>query len=179
MGEPDEDVFQLRIPNLEIRKIFTKQIYTWFQETAEQDGTTLQAFCEAFQNGDAAAIEEQFNDYLWNTISIRDIAVKGKKENFCHGILLGLLRYKESWNVSSNEEAGEGYSDIVVEIGKERIGIVIELKYPKDGNLEKGCKEALAQIEENHYEELLRNNGMRTILKYGIACYKKYCKVMR
>ena len=105
--------------------------------------------------------------------------MKGKKENFYHGILLGLLRYKESWDVTSNEETGEGYSDIVVEIGKERIGIVIELKYPQDGNLEKGCKEALAQIEENHYEEVLRNNGMRTILKYGIACYKKHCMVMR
>ena len=178
-GEPDGDVFQLRIPNLEIRKIFTRQIYTWFQEAAERDGATLQAFCEAFQNGDAVAIEEQFNDYLWNTISIRDIAVRGKKENFYHGILLGLLRYKESWAVSSNQESGEGYSDILVEIGKERIGIVIELKYPKDGNLEKGCLEALEQIEDKHYEEVLRNNGMRTILKYGIACYKKHCKVMR
>ena len=89
------------------------------------------------------------------------------------------MRYKESWAVSSNEESGEGYSDIVVEIGKERIGIIVELKYPKDGNLEKGCREALEQIEKNDYEEVLRNNGMRTILKYGIACHKKQCKVIK
>ena len=178
-GEPDGDVFGLKIPNLEIRKIFTKQICTWFQESAVQDGTTLNVFCEAFQKGDAAGIEAQFNEYLWNTISIRDTFVKGEKENFYHGILLGLLRYKESWAVSSNRESGDGYSDIVIEIGKGRVGIIIELKYAKDGNLEKGCVEALEQIEKNNYEEELRNNGMRTILRYGIACYKKHCKVLK
>lgn len=176
-GEPDGDVYQLKIPNLEIRKIFTRQIYTWFQETAEQDGATLEDFCRAFQEGDADRVERQFNKYLWDTISIRDSFVKGKKENFYHGILLGLLSYKESWAVSSNKESGDGYSDISVEIGDERIGIIIEVKYPGDGNLEKGCEEALAQIEKNGYEEVLRGNGMQTILKYGIACYKKHCKV--
>ena len=178
-GEAKEDVFRLRIPNLGIQKIFIRQIYTWFQETAEADGTTLSAFCEAFQNGDAAGVEKQLNAYLWNTISIRDTFVRGKKENFYHGILLGLLRYKENWAVSSNRESGEGYSDIIVEAGRERMGIIIELKYPGDGNLDKGCDEALKQIEKNDYEEVLRNNGMKTILKYGIACYKKQCKVVK
>lgn len=178
-GEAKEDVFCLRIPNLGIRKIFIRQIYTCFQESAEADGTTLSAFCDAFQNGDAAGVEKQLNTYLWNTISIRDTFVKGKKENFYHGILLGLLRYKENWAVSSNRESGEGYSDIMVEAGRERIGIIIELKYPGDGNLDRGCDEALKQIEKNDYEEVLRNNGMKIILKYGIACYKKQCKVVK
>ena len=178
-GQVDEDVYLLKIPNLEIRKIFTKQIYEWFQESAEADGDTLNAFCEAFRTGDVEGIEKQFHEYLWNTISIRDTFVKGKKENFYHGILLGLLSYKASWAVSSNRESGEGYSDIAVEIGRERVGIIIEVKYCKDGNLEKGCAEALKQIEDNHYEEVLRENGMQTILKYGIACYKKLCKVVQ
>lgn len=177
-GESEGDVFDLKIPNLEIRKIFTQQIYTWFQETAKADGTTLNAFCEAFRNGDAVGIEEQLNDYLWNTISIRDTFIKGKKENFYHGILLGLLKFKESWAVSSNQESGEGYSDISIEIGRERVGIIIEVKYAGDGNLDRACMEALKQIEDNDYEETLRNDGMQTILKYGIACYKKQCKVV-
>ena len=179
MGRPAGDVYKLKIPNLEIRRIFTKQIYEWFQESAEADGDTLNAFCEAFRTGDVAGIEKQFHEYLWNTISIRDTFVKGKKENFYHGILLGLLSYKASWAVSSNRESGEGYSDIVVEVGRERLGIIIEVKYSEDGNLEKGCAEALRQIEDNDYEEVLRENGMQTILKYGIACYKKLCKVVQ
>lgn len=178
-GEADGDIYSLKIPNLEIRKIFTQQIYSWFQETAQKDGSTLKAFCEAFRSGDVNNIERQFNDYLWNTISIRDTFVKGKKENFYHGILLGLLRYKEDWAVSSNRESGDGYSDIAVEIGEDRIGIIIEVKYADDGNLEKACAEALNQIEENHYEEELRRCGMKTVLKYGIACYKKHCKVVQ
>ncbi|MBO4976925.1 MAG: AAA family ATPase [Lachnospiraceae bacterium] len=178
-GEPDGDIFCLKIPNLEIRKIFTKQIYTWFQETVQADGSTLDAFCEAFRKGDAAGIEKQFNEYLWNTISIRDTFVKAKKENFYHGILLGLLSYKESWAVSSNRESGEGYSDIVIEIGEERLGIIIELKYAEDGKLEQGCSRALEQIEMQRYEEVLLNDGMQKVLKYGIACCKKRCKVVK
>ena len=176
-GEARDDFFQLKIPNLEIRKIFIRQIYAWFQETAEQDGASLSAFCEAFRNGEAAVVEQRFNEYLWNTISIRDTFVKGKKENFYHGILLGLLSYKESWSVASNRETGDGYSDITVEIGDGRIGIIIEVKYAEDGNLEASCEEALKQIEERHYEEALLNNGMQKIIKYGIACCKKRCKV--
>lgn len=88
------------------------------------------------------------------------------------------MRYKESWAVSSNRESGEGYSDIVIEIGRERVGIIIEVKYAGDGNLDKGCIEALKQIEDNDYEETLRNDGIQTILKYGIACHKKRCKVV-
>ena len=178
-GKPEGDVFRLRIPNLGIRKVFVQQIYQWFQETAEADGTTLNAFCEAFEKGDVAGIERQFNDYLWSTISIRDTFVKSKKENFYHGILLGLLRYKENWAVSSNRESGEGFSDIVIETDRERIGMIIEVKYADDGKLDKACAEALNQIEDNDYEEVLRSNGMRTILKYGIACYKKHCKVVK
>lgn len=177
-GKGTGDNLMLAIPNQEIRKIFESQILKWFHETVRKDGATLNTFCETFQRGDAAGIEEQFNDYLWNTISIRDTAVKGKKENFYHGILLGLLRYKENWELSSNQESGDGYSDIIIKTGKERIGIIIEVKYAKNGNLEKECADALEQIETNNYQEELKNSGMQTILKYGIACYKKRCMVM-
>lgn len=178
-GKPDGDVFQLRIPNMEIRKIFTTQIYKWFQESAEKDGETLNAFCEALKNGDAPEVERRFHEYLKKTISIRDTSVrKSKKENFYHGILLGLCAYKDSWAVSSNRESGDGYSDILIEDVDSDIGIMIEVKYPENENLEAGCAGALEQVEKRNYEEVLRDDGMTTILKYGIACYKKRCKVV-
>lgn len=178
-GKADGEKIKLVIPNEEIRLIYKKQILDWFQSTIRKDGVTLNAFCEAFKDGNAAGVEAQFRSYLKKTISIRDTFVKKeKKENFYHGILVGLLGYKDSWGVSSNKESGEGYSDILVEIEDEDIGIVIELKYADDGDLEAGCRKALAQIEANNYEERLHDLGMDNILKYGIACYKKRCKVM-
>ena len=178
-GKADGEKIKLVIPNEEIRMIYKKQILDWFQSTIRKDGVTLNAFCEAFKDGNAAGVEAQFRSYLKKTISIRDTFVrKEKKENFYHGILVGLLGYKDSWGVSSNKESGEGYSDILVEIEDEDIGIVIELKYADDGDLEAGCRKALAQIEANNYEERLHDLGMDNILKYGLACYKKRCKVM-
>lgn len=178
-GKPNGDEFQLVIPNLEIRKVFTKQIFAWFQNTVQKDGAALNAFCEAFQSGDVVGVEKQLNAYLKKTISIRDTFVrKQTKENFYHGILLGLLGFKDTWGISSNKESGEGYSDILVEIEDQEIGIVVEVKYSDEADLEAGCKKALDQIEKMGYEEKLRDVGMNTILKYGIACYKKKCKVM-
>ena len=136
-----------------------------------------EAFCEAFLEQNLEKIEEIFSDYLWNTISIRDTA-SSKKENFYHGILLGLLGYKSNWLVKSNAESGLGYSDILVEVPKNRTGIVIELKYAEDGNMDAACEKALRQIEDRDYAAKLKDDGMRNIIKYGIACYKNNCKVM-
>ena len=178
-GEPDGDIFSLVIPNQEVRKIFTKQITDWFRDTAKKDGAALNAFCEAFENGDADEVEKQFNSYLRKTISIRDTFVKkDRKENFYHGILLGLLGFKGNWNVWSNRESGEGYSDILVEIEDKDMGIVVEVKYSDDENLEAGCKQALKQIEDKNYVQELQELGLNHILKFGIACYKKRCKVI-
>ena len=125
-------------------------------------------------------MEKQFNAYLEKTVGIRDtFARKETKENFYHGILLGILGFKNDWYVSSNREAGIGYSDIQVEIEKEKTGIVIEVKYAHDEDMETLCREALKQIEEKGYADRLYKDGMRTVLKYGIACYRKECKVMK
>ena len=179
-GEPDGKKLKLAIPNTEVRNIFIEQISEWFQDTARKDGATLDAFCDAFKNGDAAKAEAQFQAYLKKTISIRDTFVKKeRKENFYHGILVGLFGYKDSWDISSNQESGEGYTDILVEIEDEDIGIVIEVKYADNGDLEAACREAVEQIEIKDYDEQLRDNGMERILKYGVACYKKRCMVMK
>lgn len=143
-----------------------------------KDTPKLDAFCNAFREGDAAAIESQFNAWLRQTISVRDTGVqKNKKEHFYHGILLGLLSHREDWDLDSNAESGEGYSDILIEIPEEETGIVIEIKYADGGSLENGCRKAFAQIEEKNYIDRLLQDGMKTILKYGIACWKKSCMV--
>ena len=169
--------YRLAIPNNEIRELFISQIREWFRDVSRKDGETLNQFCEAFPDQNPKKIEEIFSDYLWNTISIRDTA-SSKKENFYHGILLGLWGYKSNWLVKSNAESGFGYSDILVEVPKNRTGIVIELKYAEDGNMDAACEKALQQIEDRDYAAKLKDDGMRNIIKYGIACYKKNCKVM-
>ena len=176
-GRAGEDQYRLVIPNREIRKLFIKQIREWFRDVSRKDGETLNQFCEAFPEQNPEKIEEIFSDYLWNTISIRDTATT-KKENFYHGILLGLLGYKSNWLVKSNAESGIGYSDILVEVPKNRTGVVIELKYAEDGNMDAACEKALQQIEDRDYAAKLKDDGMRNIIKYGIACYKKNCKVV-
>ena len=177
-GRSGEEEYLLAIPNQEIRKIFQEQVMEWFQENARKDRLGLKEFCSAFARGDGETVEKQFTTYLKKTISIRDTSVrKGKKENFYHGILLGLLSSREDWDVDSNGEAGEGYSDIQVEIEEESIGIVIEVKYVEGPGLETGCREALEQIERKQYDMRLREDGMNTIFKYGIACQRKSCKV--
>lgn len=178
-GTPDESGFQLAIPNMEIRNIFTTQIMEFFQTSIQKNGETVDAFCEALKCGDAKEAERLLNEYLKKTISIRDTFVKKQmKENFYHGILLGLLGYKDAWGISSNKESGDGYSDILVEIDEEEQGIVLEIKYAEDADLEAGCKAALKQIQEKQYEQEFYDAGIERILKYGIACYKKRCRVM-
>lgn len=177
-GETAPDCYRLAIPNLEIRQIFTEQIQGWFQEEVRKDTPTLDAFCSAFVKGDAQTIEDLFNAYLLRTISIRDTgAQKDKKENFYHGILLGLLSHREDWDVDSNAEAGDGFSDILIEVSDQRIGIVVEVKYAGNGDLETSCQRALEQIQEKRYAAHLEQDGMDTIIRYGIACWKKRCRV--
>ena len=120
-GRTENGKYRLTIPNKEIRNLFTRQIREWFRDVSQKDGEKLDIFCNAFVEKNPDKIEQIFSDYLWNTISIRDTAVsKERKENFYHGILLGLLGYKTSWLTKSNAESGTGYSDILVEVPDNR-----------------------------------------------------------
>jgi hypothetical protein len=178
-GCTDGTNYELVIPNLEIRDLFVKEIKTWFYHASRKDTAKMEAFCRAFPEGDAVRIEKQLNNYLWNSISVRDTAVRNElKENFYHGMLLGILQYEESWVIRSNEESGDGYGDLLIET-PDGIGIVVELKYAADGRLESRCMEALRQIGEKRYEARLLEDGMETVVKYGIAFYKKRCAVRR
>jgi hypothetical protein len=143
-------------------------------------------------------VEKIFTEYLRRTISIRDTAVrtdmketlptgkattketKGQSPSVCfyHGVLLGILGVKNRWGISSNREMGEGYADILAEPDTGDMGIIIEVKYAHDGDLDGACKAALKQIKYTKYEDDLSDDGVENILKYGIACYKKRCRVM-
>ncbi len=178
-GRTESGKYRLTIPNREIKNLFIKKIREWFSDVSRNDGKKLEEFSNAFLEKDPEKIEQIFGDYLWNTISIRDTAAaKEKKENFYHGILLGLLGYKATWLTKSNAESGTGYSDILVEVPDNRTGIVIELKYAENGDMDAACAKALEQIEEKDYVDRLRQDGMRNFIKYGIACFKKGCKVV-
>ena len=178
-GKTDENHCQLAIPNMEIRAIFTRQIMAMFKADVAKDGQLLKRFCDALQTGDAAEVEKLFVSYLDKTISIRDSFVrKPTKENFYHGILLGILGYKNDWYLKSNKESGNGYSDIFIKIEDKGIGIIIEIKYAEGRQFDLVCRNAIAQIQEHNYGSELRKAGCHIIYKYGIACYQKECRVI-
>lgn len=178
-GAPDGNRYNLVIPNREIRNIITNHVLKMFKDNIKNDGKMLNEFCNALLNRRADEVEQIFTEYMKKTISIRDTFVrKPAKENFYHGMLLGILGFKENWSVMSNRESGDGFSDILIRIEDEDVGIVIEVKYAEDGKLEEECEKALRQVVDLRYAEEIEQEGIRTILKYGIACYKKKCKVV-
>lgn len=177
-GRAVNGVYKLVIPNREVREVFVLQIQEWFKETTLADSARINRFCAAFPTGDVSTIQDMLHDYLWDSISVRDTAVRtSMKENFYHGMVLGLLRSQGNWLIQSNAETGEGYSDISVSTPA-RTGIVIELKYANDGDLEAACAKALKQIEEKKYAVGLQRQGMKTIIRYGIAFWEKECMVV-
>jgi len=169
---------RLVLPNQEVKELFIELVKDWFRETTRADSSRINRFCDAFPAGDVSVIQEMLHDYLWDSISVRDAAVRmNMKENFYHGMVLGLLQSQENWLVQSNAEMGEGYSDISI-CTPERTGIVIELKYADDGKLESACTNALKQIEERKYSIGLERKGMKKIIKYGMAFCGKECMVV-
>lgn len=178
-GRVDINRYRLAVPNREIRNIITEHVLTLFKQNVKSDGKLFNDFCNAVAAGKADKVEQLFTEYMKKTISVRDtFARKDLKENFYHGLLLGILGFKAGWSVMSNREAGNGFSDIMIMIDDADYGIVIEVKYSNDGSLETECKKALEQIIDQQYTEYFKEQGVKTILKYGIACRIRECKVM-
>ena len=178
-GKVERSVYKLIIPNREVREVFILQIQEWFKETVVQDEKPMQAFCKAFLDGNAEEIQKRLTVILGKTISILDTKAKDEqKENFYHGLLLGLLRSDPTWSILSNAESGDGFSDILIEPEDPDAGIVIEVKYsPTLAGMESVCEAAMNQIKEKRYDERLRNEGREHITAFGIAFCKKRCKV--
>ena len=174
----ENGVHKLVIPNREVLGIYEKQILSWFKVKITSDTAKWEQFCEAVKTGNYIEVQRLFDEFLSVSISIQDtFAKKAMKENFYHGMLLGLLMAEGSWIVQSNAESGIGYTDICLEIPMTKTGCIIEVKYAENGQYDQACARAMAQIENNRYAETLIQNRMQTIHKYGIACYKKNCKI--
>ena len=178
-GETDGGYYRLVIPNREVLGIYEKKIRSWFKVKILGDTANWKKFCMAVRDGEAEIVEKILNKFMADSISIRDTFVKKPmKENYYHGMLFGLLKAEGRWIVKSNAESGTGYTDIKITIPAEKIGCVIELKYAEDGAFDFACREAMKQIEDGGYATALIQEGMQTIHKFGIACYKKTCKVI-
>ena len=178
-GKVERGVYKLIIPNREVREVFILQIQEWFKETVVHDEKPMQAFCQAFLDGNAEEIQKRLTVILGKMISILDTKAKDEqKENFYHGLLLGLLRSEPNWLILSNAESGDGFSDILIEPEDPDTGIVIEVKYsPTLAGMESVCEAAMNQIKEKRYDERLRNEGREHITAFVIAFCKKRCKV--
>lgn len=177
--EPNGKIHKLTIPNKEIRGIYEEKIRSWFKLKVIGGTEQWKQFCTAVKNGDAEKVQTLFNEFLSDSISIRDTYIKKEmKENFYHGMLLGLLKAEGGWITKSNAESGIGYTDIKIAVPAEKIGCIFEVKYAEKGAFGAACNEAMTQIEGKNYASVLKLEGMNTIHKYGIACYQKSCKVL-
>ncbi len=178
-GKEEQELHCLTIPNREVLEIFRQQAAVWFSKKVSKDKKNLEEFFEAVKSGKAETIQKIFNLFLRKSISIRDTAVrKEQKESFYHGVLLGILGNQPDWIVRSNAESGDGYSDILIEIPEEKTGCVIEVKYAENQSYDKACHRALQQIREKRYADELKQNGIETVHLYGIACWKKECRIV-
>lgn len=178
---PIADRHTLIIPNLEIYKIYEKQIMPLLKKRVVNSEQWKQ-FCQAVTDGNAIKAEEGLNYFLFNNVSVRDTSYrKDIKENFYHGFLLQTLAINDMWYVVSNVESGMGYPDILVEDEKRKIGWIFELKYVEEGknrNLEQACEKAIQQIKDNDYTAILKRDGMEIIYEFGIAFCRKKCKIV-
>ena len=179
---PDSEsyAYMLVIPNKEVREVFVLQIQEWFKAVVANDNDTMKLLSKAILDKDEAILARQLNIVMGRMISILDTkAPDDMKENFYHGLLLGLLRGSNpDWLIKSNRESGDGFSDILIKPENPDLGIVIEVKYAKEfKGLDAACDAAMAQIKQKRYDETLRDEGRCDILAYGIAFCRKRCKV--
>lgn len=175
--EPDGNIHTLAIPNREIQEIYQKQILEWFIGQAEYS-IQWNSLCKAVENGNAKETEKILDGLLKRFISIRGTFYKGHKEYYYHGLLLGLFAINNGWYVKSEQESGNGFADILIEIAEKKTGCIFEIKYADSVNkLEEASKAAIKQIEQTNYTAYFELAGMETIYKFGAAFYKKECKI--
>lgn len=180
LADSESYAYKLVIPNKEVREVFVLQIQEWFKAVVANDNDTMKLLSKAILDKDETVLARQLNIVMGRMISILDTkAPDDMKENFYHGLLLGLLRGSNpDWLIKSNCESGDGFSDILIKPENPDLGIVIEVKYAKEfKGLDAACDAAMAQIKQKRYDETLRDEGRCDILAYGIAFCRKRCKV--
>mgnify|MGYP000294914103 FL=1 len=176
----EQGAYKLVIPNKEVRTVYISQIQEWFKQKIADNTEQMAHFWKAIEDGNAEIIEQYLNQTLSNTISVFDTkASEMEKENSYHTFLAGMLTGNTDWVVKSNVEAGEGFVDIIIKPQNPDDGIIFELKYSKEASgLDKACERAIKQIRDRRYSEYLKNDGRHNMIFYGIAFYKKRCKVV-
>lgn len=176
----EQGAYKLVIPNKEVRTVYISQIQEWFKQKIADNTEQMAYFWKAIEDGNAEIIEQYLNQTLSNTISVFDTkAPEMEKENSYHTFLAGMLTGNTDWVVKSNVEAGEGFADIIIKPQNPNDGIIFELKYSKEASgLDKACERAIKQIRDRRYSEYLKNDGRHNMIFYGIAFYKKRCKVV-
>lgn len=179
-GVSAEGIYKLVIPNKEIREVFVLKIQEWFKTVVDSNQASTEKINQGFLVGNSEAIQQELTMFLTETISILDTKARDEqKENFYHGILLGILKNYSGWAVKSNRESGDGFADILVKPQNPDAGIIIEVKYAHSfKDLEYACERALKQAHDRRYDEIFREDGRSQILVYGIAFYKKRCRVI-
>ena len=179
-GESENGVYKLVIPNKEVREVFVLQIRDWVDRIVADDQASTEKINRGFLEGRVEDIQQELTMFLGETISVMDTKARNEeKEIFYHGILIGILKNCSSWAVKSNKESGDGFADILVKPKNPDAGIIMELKYARSfGDLDKACERALEQIKDRRYDQEFREEGRNDILAYGIAFYKKRCKVV-
>lgn len=178
VGMTEQGAYKLVIPNKEVRTVYISQIQEWFKQKIADNAEQMTSFWKAVEDGNAEEIEQYLNRTLSNTISVFDTKAP-EKENSYHTFLAGMLTGNTDWVVKSNVEAGEGFADIIIEPQNPDDGIIFELKYSKEApGLDKACERAIKQIRDRRYFEYLKNDGRYDMMFYGIAFYKKRCKVV-
>jgi len=176
----EQGAYKLVIPNKEVRTVYISQIQEWFKQKIADNTEQMAHFWKAIEDGNAEIIEQYLNQTLSNTISVFDTkAPEMEKENSYHTFLAGMLTGNTDWVVKSNVEAGEGFADIIIKPQNPNDGIIFELMYSKEASgLDKACERAIKQIRDRRYLEYLKNDGRHNMIFYGIAFYKKRCKVV-
>lgn len=176
----EQGAYKLVIPNKEVRTVYISQIQEWFKQKIADNTEQMAHFWKAIEDGNAEIIEQYLNQTLSNTISVFDTkASEMEKENSYHTFLAGMLTGNTDWVVKSNVEAGEGFADIIIKPQNPNDGIIFELMYSKEASgLDKACERAIKQIRDRRYLEYLKNDGRHNMIFYGIAFYKKRCKVV-
>jgi hypothetical protein len=177
-GPISHRMYTLTIPNKEIHELFQEKIVKWLEEEMRTDFRLQQELLDAFETGDTECIEEYLQEHFFSVFGQQDMKSKSKKENFYHGVLLGILRTIKTWEVLSNPETGDGYADLVLIDRKKKTGYIIEVKYGEKGKLDKACSTALAQIKERDYTEILRDRRIKNVLFYGIGVHFKTCRIL-
>ena len=168
----EEILVEMAIPNSEVRYIYKNTVLRWFEEKTKKK--ELSPLYESILDGDREKMAEILSENLMETISFYDY-----QESYYHGFLAGMLKNIGNYIVLSNRESGNGRPDIVLKYPSVRgKAVILEIKVARTyQELESKCDEALRQIDEQKYEEALRQEGYSNILKYGIAFYRKECMV--